>query len=160
MDRSYSMSEPIEPGKSRFDAVCDLRDRIERYNYREFQFADTCVEAEGPPWPGGGGTCLALALTRVYQENPVRIILVSDGEPNGPGDSLQELVALVKSKGVRIDVFFIGHIARGASEGQRLLEAVAKASGGQHENVDLAGDGVDLLEQKIFGLLPKPGETK
>lgn len=147
------MAEYIEPQRSKWDAMCDIRTALLQYSFKEFFFNDTVFEgALAPPIPQGS-TWLAQALQAIFRKKPKRVIVISDGEPNGPGDDAQTLRGLVSKAGVRVDVFFVGHFG---TPGEGLLRKIAEWSGGVMDRVDLAGPGAKLLEQKIAGLLPKP----
>jgi predicted metal-dependent peptidase len=97
----------------------------------------------------GGGTSLHFAIDAAAKHEPVRTIIISDGEPDNEELALK---AVEKLTGV-IDVIFCG--SPGNERAKKFLESLARAGmGGFYKT----GDQVDVKKQLpavIAGLLSK-----
>jgi Mg-chelatase subunit ChlD len=111
VDVSGSMAVTDAPGgKSRYDAACEQLERLQAENPGEIGVA--CFSDEAQFCPGGvpifnnGMTDMvrALNMLRMADGTDIRLILISDGEPNDASHTL-DIASLFKSK---IDTIYIG----------------------------------------------------
>jgi hypothetical protein len=91
-----------------------------------------------------GGTPLHSAIPFAREYGATRLVVISDGLPDLPGESLEQ----AKQFGGRIDVVYVGHAGDG---GAKLLEELAKLTGGTRLQGDLSD--VKKLASTVIGLL-------
>ena len=123
LDVSGSMSAKV--GKER--KIDHLRNVMGGYPAaKKFSFSDNVHDEKNIPEPNGS-TDLAKAFRYLRNTGlkPKRVVLVSDGEPNEESSALNE----AKELAIPIDIIFIGDKG---SRGERFMEKLASASGGQH----------------------------
>ena len=94
--------------------------------------------------PADGGTPLHMAIPFAKEYGATRLVVISDGLPDLPAQSIEE----AKNFGGRIDVVFVGHAHDG---GATLLETLAKMTGGQRLQGNLAE--TKALAATVIGLL-------
>lgn len=151
-DRSASIDEADAPGgRTRYALACDELAALQAQmpgRLAIVQFNDGVnLVAGGQPDSPRGLTDLAGALAYVKQKRMdtpgMRIIVISDGEPNSESDAL----AMAGAINNRIDVIYCGpaHLP----EGRDFLRRLAVASGGQLTTADR----VDGLQKAVVGLL-------
>lgn len=151
VDMSGSMAAMDAPGgRSRYEAAeQELRDLQQQLPGKIAVVAfSSSVQfcPSGIPPRLGGGTALTAALRFVHPADGVaRIIVISDGQPDSPGDALRE-ARRFKHK---IDTIYIGPEDGWGSGGQAFLQELAAATGGQ--NLQSAAPG--LLKNETLKLL-------
>lgn len=148
LDTSGSMEIGVRGGKRRIDAlravVADIRGKghVPMIAFggpydAQVRFVDVIPEPDG-------GTPLHVAIPFAKQYGATRIVVVSDGCPDLPDQSMEE----AKSFGGRIDVVFIGDEGDG---GSFFLDQLAQATGGKRHQGDLSD--VKKLASTVIGLL-------
>lgn len=97
--------------------------------------------------PVGGGTDLgkALRFSKVADDCGLKIVIISDGEPNDKQDALN-VAKIYKS---RIDVIYCG--SETSQSGMRFLQELANISGGQLYTSDNPGELLASAEILMIG---------
>lgn len=97
--------------------------------------------------PVGGRTDLALALefTKVADDCGLKIVVISDGEPNDENKALQ----VAKQYKSKIDVIYCG--SETDNSGRLFLERLARATGGQFFTSDNPGELLEQTEILMLG---------
>jgi hypothetical protein len=116
-------------GKSRYDVACDELAKLQNENPGEIAVgafsnrADFCPS--GVPIHAGGMTDMAAALSMMLMADNtgIRLVLISDGEPNDEQKTLK-VAGRFKSK---IDTIFVGNET---GSGREFLRKLAAATGG------------------------------
>lgn len=148
VDTSGSMGAHDGTERSRYSRACDELRKIQLSMPGKIAVISFSDEVKffpgGIPQNFGQGTDMAKALkfARIADVPEMKFILISDGEPNTEGETLQE-AALYKNP---IDTIYIG--PKGY-EGERFLKLLASKTGGRSAK-DFSGH---KLEQTIRGLL-------
>jgi len=152
VDMSGSMGAHDAPGgKSRYEAAEQELRSLQESNPGRIAvvaFSDTAEFCpSGIPRRMGAGTNLAGALrfVRPADGTDVHFIVISDGEPNDPGQALD----VARTFTSRIDCVYIGPEDGGAWGGRAFLERLAAASGGTFAQ----GDAPGLLADQVTLLL-------
>lgn len=150
VDQSGSMSSCDAPGdQSRYDAADKELARLQREfpgKVAVVAFSSTAVFCPGGvPMRLGGGTDMgeALRFVKVADDAGLKIILISDGEPNSESEAL----AAARQFKTRIDTIYIGP-EDDYHGGRAFLQRLAKATGGQFFKSTAPGllaDGVETL---------------
>jgi Mg-chelatase subunit ChlD len=150
IDTSGSMSATDSlGGKSRYQVACDELAKLQGSlpgKIAVISFSDEAMLCPGgKPFDYGAQTKMDVALNyaKIADVSKMRFILISDGEPN---DEDKTLTAARKYKN-KIDTIYVGPEEDRA--GQRFLEKLAKASGGQA----IKDFKVNALETNIRALL-------
>lgn len=155
VDQSGSMSVCDAPGgtgspRSRYDAADAELTRLQA------QYPGKVALVAFSSWPVfcpggkaerlGGGTDMAAALqfVKVADDAGIKIVLISDGEPNEEAKTLQ----IAKTFKSRIDTIYIGS-EEDHSGGRAFLQKLAQATGGQFFKSDAPG----LLADNVQTLL-------
>lgn len=149
IDMSGSMSANDAPGGlSRYEAAERELVRLQESmpgKIGVIAFSDAAEFCPGGrPYRMGGSTDMVAALNMAYpaDDTGIRLVLISDGEPNdGPGT----LAAAARFKS-HIDTVYIGPEYGG---GRKFLERLARASGGQA----MTGKAPGLLAEQVTRLL-------
>lgn len=136
-----------KPGQTRYSVACDELDRLQasmpgRVAVVAFSSTVQFVWGGRPPFLGGG-TDMAEALRFIKPADGcgMRIVLISDGEPNDQAETLTEAKRFTSP----IDCVYVGpEGARGAA----FLKQLASATGGQS-----ATKQIPQLAAHIAGLL-------
>ncbi|RME05555.1 MAG: VWA domain-containing protein [Anaerolineae bacterium] len=150
VDVSGSMaSQDSRGGRSRYDVMLEELAALQANlpgRVAVVAFSDRPVFVPGgqPPFLNGT-TDMAMALRFVKPADVpgMRFVLVSDGQPNDPDETL----AVARTFRQRIDTIYVGPEERPA--GRAFLERLAKASGGQV----MTAERVNLLAQTTQHLL-------
>lgn len=135
---------------SRFHAACDELRRLQRELPGKIAVVsfgtDVAFCPSGVPSNDFGGTNMHKALEFVKRVDGcgVRIIIVSDGEPNSEDETLR----VASSFTTKIDTIFIGP---DNDPGARFLKKLARATGGKASRT--ATDQMDNLSKTVRGLL-------
>lgn len=116
-------------GKSRYDAACEQLERLQGENPGEIAVA--CFSSESQFCPAGvpvfmnGSTDMVRALNtlKMADGTDIRLILISDGEPDNPQNTL-DIAAMFKSK---IDTIFVGNET---GPGREFLRDLSARTGG------------------------------
>lgn len=140
LDVSGSMSESIEPGRSKYEALQEVAAQFP--GERKFAFASHCQEIQANmslPMPGGG-TDMAAAFRVLKTRNVKHAAIVTDGIPDDAAAALRE------AKGLRLDIFYVGPYPS-----PKFLQDLSLASDGQFRAADLRE--TKQLTQAIKGLL-------
>ena len=134
VDTSGSMHIKDAPGgRTRYQAACDELAAIQSSNPGKIgviAFSSTAQFCPGGvPLDFGGSTNMAGALrfAKVADNLGIKLILISDGEPDNRKDTL-DVARTFKS---HIDTIYIGSERDGS--GRRFLEELAAATGGRFE---------------------------
>ncbi len=150
VDTSGSMSvTDSQGGMSRYDVACEelkgLQDSLPG-KIAVLSFSDNVNFCpSGVPFFQGSGTDMAKALqfAKITDGVPgMRFILISDGEPNIPSETLR----IAKTYQNKIDTIYVGPEAH--PTGRDFLQQLAKASGGQTITADRAKElksGIETL---------------
>jgi Mg-chelatase subunit ChlD len=153
VDMSSSMStKDAGNGISRYDAA--ERDVIRLQNKYEGRVALVCFSSTvefcptGNPIRLGGGTDLekALKFIRPADDCGIKLIVISDGEPNEPDKTL-ETAKMFKSK---IDCIFIGP-ENDVYGGRAFLEKLANVTGGEFVSSEKPGQLMAETERLMLG---------
>ena len=148
VDTSGSMDQAdSRGGRRRYDVACEELGKLQELmpgRIAVVAFSDAPQFAPGgvPPFTSGG-TDLARALAFVKPaDGCVRVIVVSDGEPNAPGAAMRE------ARGFKspIDVVYVG--PEGGS-GATFLADLARASGGTYVTADRAHELASAVQKMI-----------
>lgn len=130
IDTSYSMADNDCPGKRRrHDVACEQLFQLQRDLAGQVAVVSFSDHARfcpgGIPSQPNGGTDLAKALKFIYPADGtgVRIVVISDGEPNDSQEALAEASKFIS----KIDCIYIGPET---SLGRDFLRRLAEASGG------------------------------
>jgi hypothetical protein len=130
VDTSGSMTTlDSRGGRSRHDVACEELARLQGQlpgKIGVISFADNAMFCpNGQPYNMSGSTNMAAALkfAKVADVPGIRFILISDGEPNEPGKTLE----IAHTYRAKIDTIFVG--PEGGA-GQDFLRQLAAASGG------------------------------
>lgn len=147
LDTSGSMSEDVEPGQSKIDALRSLA--LQFPHERKFAFASGCTEVSQIPQPGGT-TDMAAAFAHIKKEAGIRhAVLITDGLPDSEGAALRE------ARGLRLDILYVGPPPRPA-----FLERLAQATGGSFHATTLRRQDAPVLVTHIRRALPAPSHQK
>lgn len=147
LDVSGSMSNLIGASERRIDALAALAGNFK--NVRRFVFHSTCEEL-GPTDHIGeprGGTSMHAAFLHVKRAGITHVVMITDGRPDS------QSLALEASKGLRIDVFYVG-----PDPAPSFLQDLARQTGGTYGRASL--DARPALESKIRRLLTSPTSGK
>jgi len=157
IDTSGSMSSYVDHinGKRAIDALREVVAEIKQVGHVpmiafggpydcQVRFVDNVPEPDG-------GTPLhaAIPMAKTYGAN--RLVVISDGGPDLPGECMSE----ARTFGGKIDVVFVGPAG---SSGEQFLRDMAAATGGTCGLGDLKN--VKLLSKGIIGLLAGEVEEK
>ncbi len=149
IDVSGSMEDEVyEEGKSRNESTTkraileDLLTRIPE-GITKFAFSENVIEFTGELPFEGNGTKMSKAFRHMKDKGKKEIVLVTDGMPDNAYTALQE------SKGLKIDIIYIGPQPR-----PDFLEQLANQTSGSFTNINLIQKGATKqLESKIQLLL-------
>jgi hypothetical protein len=149
IDVSGSMEERVyEEGKSRHEYTTkrsileDLLTKIPE-GVTKYAFSYNVVEFSGKLPFEGSGTDMAKAFRVMKQKGKKEIVLITDGMPDSAHTALQE------SKGLKIDIIYIGPQPR-----PDFLEQLARATSGSFTNINLIkANATKELESKVQLLL-------
>lgn len=149
IDVSGSMEDEVyEDGKSRRESVTKrsiLEDLLTKIpdEVTKFAFSHTVQEFTGPLPFEGQGTRMAEAFYEMKARGKKEIVLITDGMPDNATAALHE------SKGLKIDIIYIGPQPRPA-----FLEELARKTSGSFTNINLIQKGATKeLENKVQLLL-------
>jgi len=150
-DVSGSMAEidgGTREGKSRFALLIEALKQLPK-EVRIIGFSDGVYEASSAAgvYMVGGGTALHLAINAAARYEPVRTIIISDGEPDSEPRAREALEMLT---GI-VDVVYCGNPSNAAA--RIFLESLARAGAG---GFYATGDQVDVAKQLpavVAGLL-------
>lgn len=130
VDVSGSMSSPDAPGgKTRYSAACEQLEYLQNQNPGEIGVCCFSDRAEfcpsGVPFMFGGGTDMqaALRMMKMADGCGIRLILISDGEPNEEALTLKEAAKFT----TKIDTIYIGPET---GMGREFLRKLSEATGG------------------------------
>jgi von Willebrand factor type A domain len=149
IDCSGSMGETTESGQTKISIVQDILAQLPwcpcniafNSSTRLITYSDKLVAT--------GGTNMALGVLRAAQENPRKVLIVSDGCPDNESaafDAAEKLAA-------NISCFFVGD--DGDHHAKEFLRNLAKKWGGIYEDCDISQlSELQRLSQKIQLLLP------
>ena len=150
-DHSYSMQEEdATDGQSRFKVATKELARLQQQmpgKVALLAFADTATFCpSGMPPDPKGTTIYSAALDQALRFDglDVRLILISDGEPNDPSEALK-LASYFKS---RIDAIYIGPEG---GEGLKFLQRFVGLTGGRCSQVELKD--LQMLSTSVLRLL-------
>lgn len=147
LDVSISMAEPSgsNNGKRKIDI---LREVMTNYpGISKYVFSDDCSLCEYIPEPYGT-TRLDSALDVVGRGRPDRIILISDGRPDYPEESMRVALTLH----IPIDVIYIGEHG---DHGEQFMKELALRTGGKEITITTS-DLAKNLQQATETLLLSP----
>lgn len=142
------MATDSRHGNSRFETLEEEVKRIQEQNPGKIaivSFSDMAMwNPDGNPRYYGSGTDMVSALEYAKRVDGmgVRIIMISDGEP----DSKSETLRLAGTFKTKIDTIFVGR--EGDARGRNFLADLAEATGGTHQDdfrVDKLAEKVTLL---------------
>ena len=116
-------------GKSRYDAACEQLERLQKDNPGEI--AVGCFSSNAQFCPGGVPVMLgsmtdmvaALRLMKMADGCGIRLILISDGEPNDEASTLNEAGKFTS----KIDTIYVGPEG---DPGREFLKKLSAATGG------------------------------
>jgi len=150
VDTSGSMSaQDSKNGQSRYDVACSELAQLQTSlpgKIAVLSFSSMTVFCpDGKPAFLGESTNLADALTfaKVADLPGMRMIVISDGEPDQP----EKCFAVAKTYKAKIDVIFVG--PENLPAGRNFLAKLASISGGQVVTADRA-QGLLLATQKLL----------
>lgn len=130
VDTSASMgTNDAIGGETRYKAACAQLERLQAENPGEIGVCSFSNRAEfcpaGVPYYFGGMTDMVAALRMMKMADAcgIRLILISDGEPDDPGQTLKD-AGKFQSK---IDAIYIGPET---GQGREFLQKLAEATGG------------------------------
>ncbi len=112
-------------------------------------FADKVAYAPaGYPVKVGGSTALAdgLEFVKMADDCGIKIVVVSDGEPNSKRNALRIARQFVQ----KIDVIYVGD-ENDSAGGRVFLEKLANATGGQFFDSDAPGELLESMEMLLLG---------
>jgi Mg-chelatase subunit ChlD len=151
IDQSGSMSQKDAPGgKSRFDAADAELTRIQQNNPGKvgvIAFSSYAVFCPGGmPIRLSGGTNMAEALKFVHvaDDTGIKIILISDGEPDSESATLEQ-ARRFKSQ---INTLYIGPEM---GSGREFLQKLAKATGGKSFQAKEPGLLAETVQTLLLG---------
>lgn len=144
LDISGSMNEYLGANQTKIDELRRLAQDFK--DVRRFEFSTMCDEL--PPTSqvsarGHGGTNMANAFDVIKGKGVKHCIILTDGMPDNPNS------ALGSSKGLRIDVFYVG-----PDPAPDFLRQLATSSGGTYGKDTLQAR--KALTAKVRALLPAP----
>lgn len=149
VDTSSSMGQhDSRGGKSRYEVACEELKNLQASlpgKLALLSFSDDVIFCpNGIPFNYEGMTDLtkALKFAKMGDVSGMRFIVISDGEPNDEDKAL----AVAKTFKNRIDTIYVGPEG---GEGQKFLQRLAKASGGQ----GVTSEKVKELESTVKHLL-------
>lgn len=150
-DTSGSMaSEDSRGGKSRYEVECDELAQLQanlpgKIAVLSFSY-DTYFCPEGKPRFLGGSTNMvgALKFAKVADIPGMKIILISDGEP----DSESETLAIARTYVNHINTIFVGPEDR--PSGREFLKKLAQAAGGVTVTADRAKELAPTIEKLLL----------
>lgn len=150
LDCSGSMKRIFCGNSTRHDALIDLTNKLRNDGliFRQICFNSIVKEQMFIELPHGD-TYLHKALVFTLKQPTKRIILVSDGCPNGKHDTYELLVNLLKKYNIVLDVFYIGN----EMNGELLLRALCAATGGKFETIRDNVPSLMEATQEIAGIL-------
>jgi len=163
LDCSGSMADYVEPGRAKIDALREIVTALrQRVGFTQIIFPD--------PWNGRGehvadyipeprgSTPLHEALASARQKGAKHCVLISDGLPDDTSAALAE-ARQMQSRGVQIDVFYVGPRPHAGEEFLRLL---AQETGGQFQSMSLEYKKMaGLIDGAAKALaLPAPGGAR
>lgn len=149
LDCSGSMGEYCEPSRPKITALRELVSSL-----REQGLTFTQVVFPGHGWGAeittnipnpDGGTPLHAALDVANVEDARHIVLISDGMPDNE-QNVTDLAQVIKKKGVKIDVFYVGPYPH---PGEKFLRSLASMTGGQMQTTSLKGSSMLALSNKV-----------
>lgn len=150
VDVSASMADRTAQGKTRWELAKDQLEKLQAQNAGEIALAcfsdDAVFSPMGAMHAPNGCTDLVAALQLLKQADNcgIRLIIISDGEPNDAASAL----GLAQTFVSKIDTIFVGD-ETGA--GRDFLRSLAQATGGvaivNHEN------SLNLLSENITRLI-------
>lgn len=136
-------------GKSRYDAACEQLERLQKENPGEI--AVGCFSSRAEFCPGGIPVMIgsmtdmvaALRLMKMADACGIRLILISDGEPNDESSTLREASKFTS----KIDTIFVGPEG---DPGREFLRKLSAATGGisitnQTEQLGKLSDNITRL---------------
>jgi uncharacterized protein with von Willebrand factor type A (vWA) domain len=152
VDTSASMdANDCQNGQKRHAVACDQLRRLQRENPAKVAVVDWASTAKFCPGgmvgpPTGWNTDIANALRFVHKadDTGIKLILISDGEPDSEQDAL-DVARTFKSK---IDTIYIGPEG---GPGAAFLRELAAVTGGKFE--DKTARGIVELSQTVTKLL-------
>jgi len=151
VDVSGSMSaHDAGNGKTRFDAAVEQLGRLQRENPGEIGVCCFSSSAEfcpgGVPVFSGGTTDMAgaLGMLKMAVNCGVKLILISDGEP----DDQEKALAAAAKFSSRIDTIFVGEET---SSGREFLRRLSNATGGV--SIVNKTEQLNLLSENITKLI-------
>lgn len=148
-DISFSMSSEAWGGQTKLDLLREaVASVMSRYDCQLIVFSDRAREVSAVPAEVEGGTDLAAGLQAALAHDPGITLVISDGQPQNPGESLK----LARTFRGVINTLYIGPESDAAAiEYMRTLSK--QADGATAVNDISAAAGVRQLEHKIAGLL-------
>lgn len=138
VDTSGSMNTHDDLPQTRYERACNELAALQNSmpgKIAVLAFSDQVMFCpDGIPYQYGGGTDLAKALkfAKLADLPGMRMILISDGEPNDPSAALE----VAKTFKTKIDVIYIGN--ESLPTGRNFLQKLANATGGQTVTADRA----------------------
>ncbi len=152
-DNSGSMeTEDTPSGKSRVEVAEEHLTTVQgKYPSQVALVCFACRVVYAPggyPVEVGGSTELAAALdfVRMVDDCGIKIVVVSDGEPN----SKQKALKAARKFNQQIDVIYVGDESDSAG-GRAFLEELAGATGGRFFNSDAPGELLESMEVLLLG---------
>lgn len=129
VDTSGSMAAMDNRTVSRYTAACQELKRLQAETPGKLavvSFSDHAqFDPSGVPTDLGSSTGMhkALSFIKIADGTGIRIVLISDGEPDNPAETLR----IARTFTSRIDTIFIG---REGDDGARFLRELSEATGG------------------------------
>lgn len=149
LDISGSMGEDVEPGRTKYEAACDLVKNIP-HAVTIFAFSHNVTECTKNTIPRvQGNTSLSPALKLMHSRGLKEAIVLTDGEIN----EYDQEESLRQVKGITLKVYYIG-----AGVKPPFLEKLANASGGFCSKEDLSE--TKQLTDKVVKLLGAGSPTQ
>ena len=145
-DVSLSMATPAWGGRTKHDV---LREAVMASGHDEivaFSSVPVVVRPDQLPLPSGS-TALHNALDRAILEQPRRLLVISDGEPDDPRAAL----ASARSFDGTIDVLYIGPESNPAAI--EFMASLARSGRGNLHRNDIAKASAPALTNTVRGLL-------
>jgi hypothetical protein len=141
LDISGSMAEDCEPGISRIQALRQLVAKLPAAPTYAFAAGVQRIEGSRIPEPEGW-TNMAAAFDRIKQDGYPSAVLITDGLPNNPEQTLKS------AAGLTLEIFYVGPAPKPG-----FLDELARVTGGQAHLADLGRKGSNQLAVQIRGLL-------